>query len=155
MRTRSESVSSLRLAIGRARNLIPSTANAEVDSFRLPYWWRLRGNLRPNAPDRTNANGGCCALDSATTHPEWLARYFPHEFPDHGPVIEYTRQIFGQQPTVALDIDPETNAQSFLVTAPATGSVDELVALDHKWHCGLREALGNLADQYRLSIDPQ
>jgi hypothetical protein len=74
---------------------------------------------------------------------------------DHQRVLDYTKQLFGGDSSVQLDVDPETSEQFFVVTAPAKGSVEELVALNHQWHCKLRSAVGDLADQYRLSIDPQ
>jgi hypothetical protein len=79
----------------------------------------------------------------------------PLPAPDHRAVLEYTSKLFGHVATVELDIDPETSEQYFVVNAPGAGSVDELVALDDKWHRDLRVTVGNIADQYRLSIHPQ
>lgn len=74
---------------------------------------------------------------------------------DHRAVLEFTQQLFGYAPSVCLDVDPETSEQCFVVTAPATGSVEEIVALNDRWHRSLRGVAGDLADQYRLSIHPQ
>ena len=74
---------------------------------------------------------------------------------DHQRILDYTKRLFGTDPTVKLDVDPETSEQFFVVSALGAGSVDELVALDDTWHRDLRKAVGELADQYRLSIHPQ
>jgi len=74
---------------------------------------------------------------------------------DHQRVLDYTKRLFGSDPSVELDVDPETSETYFVVSAPGTGSVDDLVALDDKWHRDLRAEVGSVADQYRLSIHPQ
>jgi hypothetical protein len=73
---------------------------------------------------------------------------------DHGAVLRFTQQLCGHKPTVESDVDPETSERYFVVTAPVSGSVDELVGVSDAWHRGLRSAVGELANQYRLSLHP-
>jgi hypothetical protein len=79
----------------------------------------------------------------------------PPVAPDHQCILDYTTRLFGNAPCVELDVDPETSEKYFVVHAPASGTIDEMVALDDRWHRDLKAAVGSAADQYRLSIHPQ
>lgn len=73
----------------------------------------------------------------------------------HERVLDYTRGIFGSVAMLARELDPETGEECFVVTATATGDVDQIVAANDCWHRGLVDVAGGSAPQYRLSLDPQ
>ncbi len=73
---------------------------------------------------------------------------------DHTRVSEYTRQLFGGSVSIRWEEDPEYPAEYFVVSAVATGTVDELVAKNNEWHYRIAAMIGS-GHPYRLMIDPQ
>jgi hypothetical protein len=69
-------------------------------------------------------------------------------------VGEFTHQLFHAAVSMAPELDPETNEALVSVSVAASGSVEELVAKNDRWH---REIVGIAGAEhpFRLIIDPQ
>jgi hypothetical protein len=73
----------------------------------------------------------------------------------HPQVIEITKRLFGGPVSIVKEPDPEIDAEYFVVSTPAQGTVEELVSAFNTWHREIRTAIGNAISDYRLSIDPR
>lgn len=69
-------------------------------------------------------------------------------------VLDHTRKIFGGPAAIVGEIDPETNEECLVVTAVVSGTVEEIVAGNDRWHRELRNVCGEAATLYRLDLDP-
>lgn len=72
----------------------------------------------------------------------------------HNKVVAFTKAIFSREPRIDAVQDAEFGDSSFVVTVEARGDVDELVALNDRWHRGIRDVAQELAIHYALSLVP-
>lgn len=70
-------------------------------------------------------------------------------------VIEVTERLFGGPVSIRVEDDPEFPSRYFVVSTPASGEVEELVAKVNDWHRTIREVLGDGISDYRLMIEPR
>ena len=70
----------------------------------------------------------------------------------HDKVVRFTQSIFPGSVTISRESDPECSAEYFVVSAAATGEVEEIAALHHQWHAILGDVAGESAHDYRLSL---
>jgi hypothetical protein len=69
-------------------------------------------------------------------------------------VVDITRELFPGKLVVETGVDPETpDDVSLLIQVEATGSVDEIVALDDDWHGRIVSIAPQWAGFFRLLID--
>ena len=73
----------------------------------------------------------------------------------HPQVIEITERLFGGPVSIVKEPDPEIDAEYFVVSTPAKGTVEELVSAFNAWHRDIRTAIGDAIGEYRLSLDPR
>jgi len=70
----------------------------------------------------------------------------------HGVVAEFTRRLFPGEVSIALESDPETPCEYFVVSAVAPANVPAAVELHHRWHAEIGDVVPDAADRYRLSL---
>ena len=72
----------------------------------------------------------------------------------HNAVVALTKRIFGAEPSIVQECDPEIAGEEyFVVTVAAQGAIEEIVARDCIWHAELTDVAGELSSRYRLSLD--
>lgn len=68
--------------------------------------------------------------------------------------VEFTRDIFGVDPTVSVAEDPELPDWTHLVLEVAvTGSVEDAARKNSHWHRAIGDAVSGSSDLFCLSID--
>jgi hypothetical protein len=72
----------------------------------------------------------------------------------HEAVLKFTDSVVPGTRSVEISTDPEFDDKRFRITVEAPGTVDELVALNEKWHRELSEIAKELTCHYVLCIIP-
>jgi hypothetical protein len=72
----------------------------------------------------------------------------------HAAVLEYTQRIFGAQPSIRREADPEFGDEYFVVDVAPRGNEEEVLACWHEWHRDLHLPAKEQTHFYRLSLLP-